>query len=430
MTRESYTMAARRQNETPLANSILVIGGGIIGTASALRLRAAGFDVTLIDPGDARRGASFGNAGHIGAEQCDPWPSFYNLLRFPKHLFGVGGPLDFRVSDTARWLPWSFRFIASSLPKNKARGRRGMEQLLREPLAAWQRLFALANVPSMVRPCGHFVVWMSEREAAHYREIWSRANIGTASFRDMSADELSRVGSGLRARPIDGIAFTGTGQLSQPQGVRDALTGAFKALGGKVIAASVSSLEASATRVVAVCNDGAKFDADEALNSAGAWSGALMAGLGVAVPLIAERGYHLHSPAHSWPSDLPPVVFEERSVIVTRFTDGLRMTSFLEFGSPDAPADPRKWARLKAHIDALGIEFSKTPERWMAPRPTLPDYLPAIGRLKSNPRVMYAFGHQHLGMTLAAVTSEWVERIATGNAPAVDLDLYRVERFA
>jgi len=422
-------LAPRQDAESALVKSILVIGGGIIGTASALALRAAGFDVILIDCGDPRRGASFGNAGHIGAEQCDPWPSAYNLLHFPQHLFAWGGPLDFRVTDVARWIPWSMRFVAAAVPANVRRGQRGMELLLKEPIAAWQRLFALAGIPPMVTPCGHYVVWMSAQEATHYRGLWQRADTGTARYRDLSNAELARVSGALRTSPVDGIAFTGTGQLSQPQEVRDRLTEAFGARGGERVAADVTSISVDGSGVQVESSEGKKYRAEEALIAAGAWSGPLMRQLGVRAPLIAERGYHLHSRTHAWPAELPPVVFEARSVIVTRFTDGLRMTSFLEFGDPDAPADPRKWKRLAQHIDELGIEFSREPDRWMGPRPTLPDYLPAIGRLKSHPKVMYAFGHQHLGMTLAAVTAEWIERIATGNAPPADLEFYRIERF-
>src|SRR5258706_13686725 len=97
--------------------SILIIGGGLVGAACALRLQAAGVAATLIDPGDKRRGASFGNAGHIGAEQVMPWSTWPNLISAPTHLFGFGGPLDFRWSDLRLWPPWSLRLIAASDPK-------------------------------------------------------------------------------------------------------------------------------------------------------------------------------------------------------------------------------------------------------------------------------------------------------------------------
>ena len=66
----------------------------------------------------------------------------------------------------------------------------------------------------------------------------------------------------------------------------------------------------------------------------------------------------------------------------------------------------------------------------MGPRPTLPDYLPAIGRLKGEPRILYAFGHQHLGLTMAAVTAELTTALARGVEPSIDLTPFRIERFA
>ena len=107
----------------------------------------------------------------------------------------------------------------------------------------------------------------------------------------------------------------------------------------------------------------------------------------------------------------------------------MRATSFLELGRPDPPGDERKWQWLEAQLGDLGIAFSPSPDRWKGPRPTLPDFLPAIGRMQAHPRVLYAFGHQHLGMTLSAITAELVEAIVMGVAPKADLLPFRVERF-
>jgi D-amino-acid dehydrogenase len=413
-----------------LAKSIIVVGGGIVGCACALRLRASGFDVLLIDPGDARRGASFGNAGHIGTEQCDPWPSFQNILSAPRQLFSVGGGLGFPITEVGTWLPWSLRFIRAALPASHARNRDALKHLLENPIAAWERLFAVAGTPSLVSPCGHNVVWMSEREARRGLAAWRRADTGTATFRELSAGALAHIGSALRVPPVAGIRFAGTGQMtSQPQAVREALLAGFKSRGGEVLEATAKLIEMK-NGVSILCDRGKRAEAESVLVTAGVWSGGLMAQLGVRAPLIAERGYHIQSTQPSWPGDLPPTVFEERAVVVTRFGEAIRSTSFLEFSRAEAPADPRKWRRLRKHLDELGIEFSSTPETWMGSRPTLPDYLPAIGRLGSNSRVLYAFGHQHLGLTMAAITSEIIEAIANKAPPPFDLSPFRVERFA
>ncbi|MNL50065.1 Glycine oxidase [compost metagenome] len=136
--------------------------------------------------------------------------------------------------------------------------------------------------------------------------------------------------------------------------------------------------------------DGTVVDADKVVVAAGAWSARLMAPLGVRVPLIGERGYSVQSAEHAWPEDLPLTVFEERALVVARFNGGLRASSHVEFGDPSAKPDPRKWRHIEAHLKALGVAFSDTPDRWCGPRPTLADYLPAIGRLQAHPAIHYA----------------------------------------
>ncbi|MDX7954073.1 FAD-binding oxidoreductase, partial [Lichenihabitans sp. Uapishka_5] len=164
--------------------------------------------------------------------------------------------------------------------------------------------------------------------------------------------------------------------------------------------------------------------------AAGVRAAPLMRELGVGVPLIAERGYHIQSAQSRWPLSLPSVVFEERALVATRFRSGLRATSFVEFTRADAPPDRRKWARLEAHAAALGLPFDSPVETWVGSRPTLPDYLPAIGRSTHDPRVIYAFGHHHLGLTLGPVTGEIVAALACGEAPGLDLAPFAVERFS
>ncbi len=406
--------------------SILVIGGGLIGAASALKLQAAGLETRLIDPGDKRRGASFGNAGHIGAEQVMPWSTWPNLIGAPAHLFGFGGPLDFRMRDVARWLPWSLRFMAASDPKRVAASHAALTALLYDAMGAWRRLEILADMPGMVRPHGQANLFMSAEAGEKAREAWARTPIGACSYREMSGDELARYDAVLRQRPASGLHFDGTGQVCDPQGARDGVLAKFAALGGVTLADSAAYLDASGS---VVTQSGKQFQADALLIACGAWSAPLMRQFGVRAPIIGERGYSMQSLEHNWPEDLPTTIFEERSVVFSRFASGLRTTSFLEFGDPNAAPDPRKWTRLQRHVDELGVQFSTTPDRWVGPRPTLPDYVPAIGRLKSASKVLYAFGHAHLGLTECAITAEIIEALLTDKPPPFDLSPFAIERF-
>jgi D-amino-acid dehydrogenase len=79
----------------------------------------------------------------------------------------------------------------------------------------------------------------------------------------------------------------------------------------------------------------------------------------------------------------------------------------------------------KRALPALGA-----PDReWLGFRPTLPDGVPVIGASKASERVVYAFGHQHLGLTLAGVSGRIVADLIARRAPPLDLASYRASRF-
>jgi D-amino-acid dehydrogenase len=59
----------------------------------------------------------------------------------------------------------------------------------------------------------------------------------------------------------------------------------------------------------------------------------------------------------------------------------------------------------------------------------LPDGLPVIGPSSASPYVIYAFGHQHLGVTLGGVTGSVVADLVAGRTPPVDLNPYSPSRF-
>ena len=62
-------------------------------------------------------------------------------------------------------------------------------------------------------------------------------------------------------------------------------------------------------------------------------------------------------------------------------------------------------------------------------RPTLPDYLPAIGPSPHHRNLWFAFGHQHLGLSLGARTGQLVAALVSGAAVDVDLHPFRIDRF-
>ncbi|HEV8695064.1 MAG TPA: FAD-binding oxidoreductase, partial [Lysobacter sp.] len=367
------------------AESAVVIGAGIVGLACAFRLRRLGLRTTLIDPMALPGGASYGNAGHIAVEQVEPLASWETIRSAPKRLFAVGGALD--VRDLRAFMPWMTGFARAASPSRFKAGCSALRGLLDGAMPAWRSLAHDLGRRDLLLTDGHAVLWESARTAQQRRDAWMRADVGSATVRDLSASELDEFGSLLRTRPVGGIRFDGTGQVADPALLLQALRDAFEAAGGESVQACVRALERESDTTVAVLDDGRRLGADIVLVAAGVASRELMGTLGLNAPLIAERGYHLQWAQHEWPARLSPVVFEDRSMIVTRFRSGLRAASFVEFARPDTPPDPRKWMALETHAAALGLPTLDEAQRWMGARPTLPDYLPAIGRSAALPNL-------------------------------------------
>jgi len=411
-----------------MRSNIVVIGGGIVGLCSALRLQQAGFAVTIIDDDIIRSAASWGNAGHIAIEQVEPLASRAMIRSAPQRLFARGGALSLPPSQVGRWLPFAARMWQASSPPRFAAGRRALTALLADAMPAWQRLVGDIGQPGLLRADGHYIVWESAATAAAGRAKWRAADTGTARFRDADADEIEQLTRLTGRHPAGAIRFENSGQITSPTALDSGLERAFRAAGG-IIRRGHARLNRNDRRVWPVLDDGTLIAADLVIVAAGVRSELMMESVDHPVPIIAERGYHIQSPSHSWPPTMPPVVFEDRSMIVTAFAEGLRAASFVEFAGVDTPPDRRKWRRLEAHVAALGLPVDAPFTQWIGARPTLPDYLPAIGRSDRTSNLIYAFGHQHLGLTLAPVTAELVTALALAQRPRIDLTPFDIDRF-
>ena len=406
----------------------IVIGGGVVGLSVAQRLLHSGISVTVVEAA-AAGAASWGNAGHIAIEQVEPLASWTTIRSAPRRLFSVGGALGLPPSEAFRWLPFAFRMAVASHPTRLEHGRAALRSLLATALPAWRSLTEQLGASGLLRETGHYVVWESMPSARAGLAVWRSVDTGTARFHECDADELRQLAPIMKHSPAAAIRFENTGQIADLPRLGDALRTAIIARDGMIVQARARAVSHMQRSVSVACDDGSTLNADFAVITAGVRSRELLEPFCQRLPLIAERGYHLQMTDHQWP-DLPPVVFEDRSMIVTRFESGLRAASFVEFSRPNAPPDPRKWRRLRDHIHALGLPCSEPAQEWMGARPTLPDYLPAIGRLPDAPNILYAFGHQHLGLTLAAITGELITQLATQSPTAVSLRPFDIQRFS
>jgi D-amino-acid dehydrogenase len=110
---------------------------------------------------------------------------------------------------------------------------------------------------------------------------------------------------------------------------------------------------------------------------------------------------------------------------------GLRVSSIAEFTDPDAPPNPAHTEVIQRKAKALFPTLdTEGATRWVGPRSSLPDSKPVIGPAPGHPKVLFAFGHDHIGMALAAITGKLIGELAGGRPPSVDLAPFRPDRFS
>lgn len=406
----------------------IVLGGGIVGLNISLALQDKGFEVTLVERERVRTAACYGNAGHIAVEQIEPLASMAMVKSAPRRLFSVGGALGLPLRSIGEWLPFSLKLLGAARPERFARGKAALSALVSGAMAAWERRVKDIGAADLLRRDGHYVVWESEDSAAKGLAAWQKTDTGEARFHVATSAELEDLRRIAPDAVHGAIRFENTGQIGDMSRLLETLEATFVARGGIMCFEQVLSLVGDRA-VSAVLAKGRVLEAEAIIVSAGIWSKDLLTPLGLKIPMIAERGYHLQTADHAWPQGLPPVVFEDRSMIVTGFEGGLRAASFVELGRAGDPPDRRKWVRLRQHIKALKLPFRKAEAatEWFGTRPTLPDYLPAIGRVADKPNLYYAFGHQHLGLTLGPITGEIVADMVMGGETPPAFSLARFQ---
>jgi glycine/D-amino acid oxidase-like deaminating enzyme len=243
----------------------------------------------------------------------------------------------------------------------------------------------------------------------------------------MSAEQLRPLQRGANAQTSSGLWFKDSAHVSDPLAAVQAFAAAAYARGTTFQQLNVAALQARGDKIE-VLGEQTHLLVDAAIVCAGIRSSALLAPFGLRAPLQAVRGYHVELPAQASMLDAP-VVYSRDRIIVTPMAGRLRATSYMEFKDPDAPADARKPARLRQKLRALGYTCDTEGRSWLGARPVLPDYLPGIGRAAGAAKLLYAIGHQHLGLTLAPITGELIADLMAQRPPRISVTAFDLRRF-
>jgi D-amino-acid dehydrogenase len=408
-------------------DTIAVVGAGVIGSSIACALARAGRRVLLIDrapPGEA--GASFGNAGHIATELLEPLPSPGLLFGFWRLLTAFEGPLHIPARRLPEFGPWAARFASAAFRRRANTAH--LAPFVRPAVDALDGFLRDIGRSDLLKRHGHYEIWLNrgaDRRAAVQARLMERLEVPTAPA---PAELLAAARAAAHATDVAGLWFPKCAHVVDPLEVVRAFAKAAAERGASIARRQVRALVVRGNSIE-ISSGSDSVMVGSVVVCAGAWSPALLRPFGLRIPLEAARGYHVEMPGAT-PLIDAPVLYQDQSTFVTPMIGRLRSTSFMEFDSPDAPPDARRAAQLQRTLIALGYPADSLRASWVGPRPVLPDYLPAMGRVAGAPNIYYAFAHQHIGLTLSAMTANAMADLVAGRPPPAHVAAFDLQRFS
>lgn len=408
--------------------SVTVIGAGVVGLSCALWLQKKDFKVTLVDPEIAGSGTSSGNACTIADYACIPVNSPSIFTRLPSLLFSKNSPLTVDPLYALRNLPWLIRFLVCCTPNRVAHSVQELAHLLDKTHEGLNPLLDLTESNDLIAQQGCMYVYKSLREFnAAKADNQIRRDHGV-EFNELDSNEIRELEPGLKMTFEKGLLFGKASQVINPQSLSTQFFKSFIANGGLHLIQKVVAVTDKNSSIEVQLSNGDKFKTDQVVVAAGAFSRDIKGCGAEHLPLDTERGYHVQ---YSGLQSLlkRPVSWNEAGFYATPMNEGLRIVGTVELAGYKPEKNPNSLRYLQRKAEQM-FDLPRAPDQqWLGFRPTLPDALPAIGYSPVSKRILFAFGHHHLGLTLSGITGKLISELANRETPSQSIAAFDPSRF-
>ncbi len=414
---------------------VIVLGAGVVGTASAWYLARAGHEVTVIErQGAAGLETSFANGGQVSASHAEPWANPGVPTKLLQWLGREDAPLLFRPRAEWRQWAWGARFLLECLPHRTRANTRQLLALALYSRALLQRLRRDAGIEYDQLERGILAFHTDEEDFARAAAQAGHARSHGATCEVKTAAACIAIEPALRhaADRIVGGIYTPDDESGDARKFTQALAGLAAGEGVRFeYGRTVKRLEAEGGRVraavlAAVLADAAGRDAPTAADAyvvaLGSYSPLVLAPIGISIPVYPLKGYSITLPLE--PGDEAPRVSltdVEHKLVLSRLGDRLRVAGTAELDGYNTEVnDARCAAIVRRTFDLFpGAGHPERAEYWTGLRPATPSNLPCVGRTR-YPNLFLNTGHGTLGWTLACGSGQALADIVSGRVPEPD----------
>lgn len=409
---------------------VIVIGGGIIGLSVTEQLLHEGHAVTMIEKDKVAAGASYGNAAGFAFSEILPLASVSTMRKSVSWFFDPLGSFSVVLKDLPSTVGWLVRFALSARQSVYKRSVETLAELMKLEKKTLAVMHERTGLDSMVEQKGAIFLYENQKQYQNDLKGWQLRGEHGVPYECFEGDALHEFQGGLSESVIAGIYAPDYLMVSNPYDYCEALHLRNASNGAISRYDEVTAIEPDASGVAVQLQNGGSVHADKLVVAAGPWSASLAAGLGDKVAMVGERGYNTTLPKSAFPDLDRTLFFAEQGFVMSPLADGVRVGGASEIASLERePAFKRSVNMLHKAKQMVPVLKTDKGEQWMGRRPTIPDTLPVIGQSPQSADVIYAFGHGHLGLTLATSTAQLVSDLMHEREPGMDIQALRVGRF-
>lgn len=414
---------------------VVVLGAGVVGTATAYYLARAGHEVEVIErqSGPALE-TSFANAGEISPGYASPWAAPGIPQKAIRWLLMRHAPLILRPEFDLEMVAWLVAMLGNCTSRryvvNKSRLGR---------LAEYSRLCLMAlrtetGITYDERMQGTLQLFRTQAQLDG-----AAKDIKVLKAEGVPFEVLDRAGC-IAAEPgLAGADDPFVGGLRLPN---DETGDCFKFTNRLAAMASelgvrfrfdtqVQGLDHSGGKVTGVRTDKSLVTADQYVVALGSFSARLVRPLGLGLPVYPVKGYSITAPIID--PDRAPVstlLDETYKVAITRLGDRIRVGGMAEISGYNNALPERRRQTLIRSVGSLfpGAGDLEAASFWSGLRPMTPDSTPVVGASPVE-GLWFNTGHGTLGWTMACGSGQVISDLISGRAPAIETKDLSIARY-
>ncbi|MCC9600426.1 FAD-dependent oxidoreductase [Stieleria sp. JC731] len=413
------------------SETVIVVGGGIVGLSCAHYLTEQGYKVTIIDRKTIGSGCSHANCGYICPSHVLPLTEPGAIGIAMKSLLNPNAPFRVKPRFSPALIRWMLEFARRCRKQTMLDSAKHLHAILSSSMTEYRQLVSEGYFDGQWKNNGLLYVFRSEHALAEFQETCDLIDqhFGV-SITKIDGSDLPQFDAALRSG-LAGACLYEDDCSVRPDLLVSQWLANLRQRGVQIIENSeVIAFEKQSGRLKSVQTSKGTQTADHFVIATGAWSPFLSESLGCRIPIEPGKGYSVTMDRPD-PCPTHPMLFPEHKVGVTPFDDGCRLGSIMEFAGYDTSISPKRIEQLKRSAEPyLRSTFdTKVSETWFGWRPMTWDSLPIIGPVPKLANAFLATGHNMLGMSLASATGRLIGELVSGSSPHIDVTGFSPGRF-